>query len=84
MRNYPDGVSDNDIDQVMGSSDVSEKSEGFLSQALENLRQVLALLSEAERETNNTKALEAISDSINWIEGYAIPYCEVAISELES
>lgn len=83
MSNYPDGVSDNNIDQIMSGSDDSEKTSGFLAQTLENLRQALGSLAEAERETNNTKVLEAISDSINWVEGYAIPYCEVAISELE-
>lgn len=82
MSDYPDGVTGNDIDRVMNSSDDSRASSD-LECALANLKEAIIFLESAERETNNTKALEAISDSINWVEGYAIPYCEVAISELE-
>lgn len=82
MSNYPDGVSDNDIDRVMAGSDDSEALDN-LRAAMAFMKNAVAMLEKAERETNNTRALENISDSINWIEGDAIPYCGVAISELE-
>lgn len=82
MSNYPDGVSDNDIDRVMAGSDDSEALDN-LRAALVFMKNAIAMLEKAERDTNTEKCGSAISDSINWVEGYAIPYCEVAISELE-
>lgn len=81
MSNYPEGVSDNDIDRVM-EEHKTPRTLIELEAALADLQSAVICLSVAERHTNNTQALEAVSDSINWIEGYAIPYCEVAISEL--
>lgn len=82
MSNYPDGVLDNDIDRVMASSDDIEALDS-LRAAMVFIKNAIDMLGKAERETNTEKCGLAISDSINWVEGYAIPYCEAAISELE-